>query len=152
MKKQILSFFVLLATVVLSAKEYKLFDKLDLRTQQDFQVDLPAVPAGYKPVLCFTARLQNYGITGYTQALFVNVNGHIITGDYLLNKPLHPKTSSGTLAVYIARHGFLLPYSYDFKSANKPDSPIQVTLEPYDFYYFELDLSDFAKKGKNVIQ
>ena len=151
MKKNVFCLLLLLTAAVLSAKEYKLFDKLELREQQNFQFDLPAVPAGYKPVLCFTARLQNYGITGYTQALFVNVNGHNVTGDYLLNKPLHPRTSEGTLAVYIARHGFLLPYSYDFTSANKPDSPIQITLKPYDFYYFELDLSDFAKKGKNTV-
>ena len=151
MKKIIFFLLFLLSAATLTADEYKLFGELELRAQQSFQIDLPATPAGFRPVLCFTARLQNYGITGYTQALFVNVNGAIVTGDYLLNKPLRPKTAEGALEVYIARHGFLLPYSYDFTSANKPDSPIQITLEPYDFYYFELDLSDFVKKGRNVI-
>ena len=145
----------LLTSVLLGAKEIKLFDKLSLspKNQKSVNVVLPEIPAGCKPVLCFTARIQNFGkgIVGYTQALHISVNGKIVTGEYLINKPLRPKTAEGVLDVYIARHGFLLPYSFDFTSANKPDSPIQITLKPYDFYRFELDLGKFVKKGSNVV-
>lgn len=154
MKKRFIVILLMFFAVFLTAKEYKIFGKYDLRERKDISIELPDVPEGYKPILCFTARLHNYGVTGWTQAVFVQANGRIVTGAYLLNKPVRPKTASGHLEVYIARHGFLLPYSYDFTSANLPGSPLQKMLkpiEPYDFYNFELDLSDFVKKGKNTI-
>ena len=153
--RKIIPLLLLMIAAISGASEHKLFDELRLspRSPKSFEADLPAVPAGRKPVLYFTARLQNIGrgVVGYTQALHISVNGRIVTGDYLLNKPLRPKTAEGALEVYVARHGFLLPYSFDFSSANRPDSPIQITLKPYDFYYFELDLSEFVKRGNNVI-
>lgn len=155
MNKRIASLLMFLTAAMLCAGEFKLFDDLRLppdKIRETTKVTLPAVPVDQKPILCFIGRLQNYGISGYTQALHIRVNGELVTGDCLLNKPLRPRTAEGALEVYIAKHGYLLPYSNDFSSANRPDSPIQKTLEPYDFYGFELDLSDFVKAGNNTVE
>ena len=122
-------------------------------SSQKFSVKMSETPFGAIPVLKFQARLHSERLNGYTDALAINVNGKMMTGEQLVNRPLHVETKQGVSTSFYRTNGFVVPYTGagDFLSGNRPGTWVQWFKQHVNLHDFELDLSFAIKEEENSI-
>ncbi len=127
------------------------FSKLRLEPgkEQSFTFDAPPCPEGQIAVLSLLARLDFKQVAGYAGSLRLTLNGKIIDGGRLLNKPPRIKARSGDLYSMVGGDVFSAYYSPDFTS---PDThPHYGPVDKIETCRFDLNVSGLLAEGSNTL-
>jgi len=123
------------------------FEKAELkpRGKQTFKFTTAKPPAGKEAVLALKARMNTPRVAGYTQALKLTLNGTVLDGKRLLNKPLELKGKDGRIHRLVAVDRFTAYYAPDFTSADAS----QYAIAGVKTGEFELRVTDLLCEGEN---
>jgi hypothetical protein len=123
--------------------------ELDRSGKQTVSFQLPETPKGRDVILAFRARLDTPIPAGYTLALRISVNGTVLGGSRMVNKPLRAKTRAGTVPSLVAIGQFVIFYAPDFTSADQdPHYGLQSGLKACEF---ELRVTDLGQAGRQCL-
>ncbi|MFZ2640601.1 MAG: sugar-binding protein [Verrucomicrobiia bacterium] len=123
------------------------FEKAELKPKgkQTFKFTTTKPPAGKEAVLALKARMNTPRVAGYTQALKLTLNGTVLDGKRLLNKPLELKGKDGRIHRLVAVDRFTAYYAPDFTSADTS----QYAIAGVKTGEFELRVTDLLYEGEN---
>lgn len=115
--------------------------------KRSFSFSSPAPPAGLEAVLSLNARLDTPKVAGYTQALRLTLNGTVLDGKRLVNKPLEIQGKDGRIHRLVAVDRFTAYYAPDFTSADASSYAIAGVKTGE----FVLRVSDLLRDGENQL-
>ncbi len=123
--------------------------RLEPGKEQSFTFDAPACPEGQIAVLSLLARLDFKQVAGYAGSLRLTLNGKIVEGGRMLNKPARIKARSGDLYSMVGNDIFSSYYSPDFTS---PDThPYYGPVDKIEVCRLEVNVSGLLAAGSNVL-
>lgn len=131
--------------------EEPVFDSFTLKRGEKTTVNFTGKtpPAGRRAVLSFQARMDFETVAGYTQALRITVNGVVLTGDRLVNKPRKAMSRGGHEYSLVAGDTFAVFYSPDFAS---PDThPHYGLRDGWQTCVFDINLDGVLHEGENTL-
>jgi len=116
----------------------------------DLSFDLAEVREGQQIRLSLRARVDWNDLAGFNPWMIVKVNGHVLDGPDLLNKPVDFVTRNGVDFVWVKGRVWTVLYSPDYSDA------IRTRLMPWGFpdvdpYHFVWDVTAYAHTGKNTV-
>ncbi|HIQ21887.1 MAG TPA: hypothetical protein EYH34_11730 [Planctomycetes bacterium] len=117
--------------------------------KKTFVFTAPPVPEGREALLVLQARMDHRKVAGHTPALSVVLNGTVLTGRRLVNKPQRVPARSGAVYSMAAGDRFTTYYAPDFE---KPDGhPYYGLLKGVRACLFELRVTDLLREGENEL-
>ncbi len=125
-------------------------------TEAEMRFELNEWPAGLAPVLHFGGLLESGKNDGYTEVLFIDVNGTRLDGERLTNKSIEMprRDGDGIIKIYNTQFGLQLPYASSFDEANltwEQGNPYAVLDSEEPRTDFDFDLTGVVKPGVNTI-
>ena len=111
---------------------------------------LPALPQGQQARLSLDARVDWPSLSGFNPWMTVHVNGHLLRGPQLLNKPVEFTTRNGVDFVWDKAGRWTVLYSPDFSDVVRTH-PMPWGFADTDPYHFVWDITPFAKAGENKL-
>ncbi len=132
-------------------RSIKIFDNLRIGQGEKKIIEfvVNSIPEGKQAILSLQARLHSKKVAGYTPALIVKLNDKTLTVKRLINKPAKVKTRSGRICSIGAGDRLTTYYTPDFDLPEK--DKYYGMLGGIKACYFDFDVSDIIKQGKNVI-
>ena len=139
---------------IVRADQIKIFDEHRSHSPATFQFDVtvPAIPAGQQARLALDARIDWPTLSGSNPWMIVKVNDTIIKAKDLLNKPDKFRMSNGLEITWFGgrQNAWRVIYAPDFKKGYD-------TNEPYaamgaDPYHYVWNITPYLHPGKNVIE
>jgi len=131
------------------ARETPLFEAATLQQSQQqaytFQATRPA--EGRDAVVRVLARLDHKKAAGYSHALFLKLNGTVIDGDRLVERPLRYTDNSGRINSAMAQQTFNVHYAPDFTAADKSSYAIPGARTGE----FQFRVGDLLRDGPNEL-
>ena len=121
--------------------------KLQAGEKQAIKFAASRPPAGKEAVLSLKARLDTPKAAGFTQALKVTLNGRVLDGSHLVDKPRQGTAASGRVYSLVAVDRFATFYAPDFTSADKS----QYGMAGVKSCEFKLRVTDLLRDGENEL-
>ena len=112
--------------------------------------DLPPLPKGQQVRLALDARVDWPSLSGFNPWMTVHVNGHLLRGPQLLNKPVEFTTRNGVDFVWDKAGRWTVLYSPDFSDVVRTH-PMPWGFADTDPYHFVWDITPFAKTDENKL-
>jgi len=136
------------------ANQIKLFDEHRSHSPATFQFDVtvPAIPAGQQARLALDARIDWPTLGGSNPWMIVKVNNTIITPKNLLNKPDKFRMSNGMEITWFGPrvNAWRVIYAPDFKKGyDTNEAYAALNANPYRYVW---NITPFLHPGKNVIE
>ena len=122
-----------------------------------FEFELEKWPDGQTPVLHFGGLLESARNAGYTEVLFIDVNGKRLGGERLVGKTIEMprRDGNGVVKIYNKQFGLQLPYASSFDEANltwEQGNTYAVLAGDAPRTDFAFDLTGVAKPGRNTVE
>lgn len=121
--------------------------RLSNATKQALKFTAAPPPAGREAVLSLKARMDTPRAAGYTPALRLTLNGRLIEGPRLLNKPARGHAADGRITSLVAGERYALFYAPDFTAADR--SPYGIA--DIKTAEFEFRVTDLLCTGENEL-
>ncbi len=137
---------------VLAVRRVAVADRVELGpgARRTLSFSCPAVPSGRIAVLALEARLDTPHVAGHTPALRLRLNGKVLDGARLLNKPRRAKARCGKIWSLVAGDRFTTYYAPDFTSPDR--DPHYGLLDGIRACLFELRVTDLLAAGTNRLE
>lgn len=116
---------------------------------QTVKFDLTAAHLARRPALRLEARLDHTALAGSTFAMRLSLNGPLVDGKRMLNKPPETQMMNGMVLAWYGQQAFRVVYSPDYQMANGTAHPS--CLVDGHAYDFDLEVADLLKEGENIL-
>ena len=133
------------------SREVVLTDALELERGGTSTIPfrIEEIPADRDAVLVFRARLETPKVAGHTPSLRLTLNGAVVDGERMMNKPLRAKGRDGRVYTLAAGDRYSIYYSPDFDSPDR--HPQYALVDGSKACTFELRVTDLLHEGDNEL-
>ncbi len=115
-----------------------------------FRFEQGEAKAGEQVRLSLKARIDWKVLAGSNPWIVVDVNGHQLLAEHLLNKPLEFTMLDGSDAPWISGNRWRICYAPDFSDEIRT-ARVPYAVPDMDAYRFVWDVTPFVREGKNTI-